>query len=207
MKKTTLWLARHGETLWTVDDRFNGKSDIALTDIGKTQAQCLGAYLEGRSLTAIYSSPLIRCVETAHLASLPSKLSPTIQPELIELDYGIWDGMLRTDIINQYPEAWSNWTKDPAGVATPEGESGYNVLARVTPFIKELINHHIGQDILVIAHKAVNRLFLCDILGVPPRNYRKRIGQSACALNCVQWIENEPRIMLMNSVMHYRRIP
>jgi probable phosphoglycerate mutase len=198
-----MWLARHGETEWTVDDKFNGWSDISLTELGKSQAQGLGLYFKERPLTVVYSSPLIRCLETAQSASLSHNLSPLIAPELKELDYGEWDGMARFDIMTEYPKTWAAWVRDPAGVAAPGGESGYDVLARITPFLKSLVAQYTGQEFLVVAHKAVNRLFLCDILGIPSRNYRKLIGQSSCALNCIQWIEGEPRVMLMNSIAHY----
>lgn len=206
MNKSVLWLARHGETEWTVDDRFNGWSDVALTELGKCQAQSLGSYLKERPLAAIYSSPLKRCAETAQLASAPHDLSPTIVPELKELNYGVWDGMARVDIISRYSDAWAAWMQDPAAMAAPEGESGYDVLTRVIPSIKDLVTRHSGKEILVVAHKAVNRLFLCDILGIPPRDYRKRIGQSPCALNCVQWVADEPCVMLINGVTHYRSL-
>jgi alpha-ribazole phosphatase/probable phosphoglycerate mutase len=124
-------------------------------------------------------------------------------PEIKELNYGVWDSMARNDIIAQYPEVWAAWVRDPAGVAAPDGESGYDVLARVVPAIKKLVTRHAGEEFLVVAHKAVNRLFLCNALGVPARDYRRRIGQSACALNCIEWIDGEPRVTLMNSTAHY----
>lgn len=204
MTDTILWLARHGETIWTVDDRFNGWSDIALTERGKSQARGLGIYLQKRPLAKIYSSPLKRCLQTAKLVGSSHGLEPAVAPEIKELNYGVWDGMARPDIITNYPEAWKAWVQDPAAKAAPEGESGYDVLARIIPFIKNLIIKHSGQEFLVVAHKAVNRLFLCDVLGIPPRDYRNRIGQSACALNCIHWIADQPRVIVMNSTAHYQ---
>jgi probable phosphoglycerate mutase len=201
--KTTLWLARHGETVWTAEDRFNGWSDIELAERGKTQADKLGNYLSRKPLAAIYCSPLQRCVETAQLAGSSFDLVPETIPAIKELNYGVWDGMARPDIKAEYPDVWKSWVRDPAGEAPPEGESGYEVLTRIVPTIKSLVEKHTNQQFLVVAHKAVNRLFLCDVLGVPARDYRKRIGQSACALNCIEWIAGEPRVVLMNSIAHY----
>ncbi len=203
MKPTTLWLARHGQTIWTVDDKFNGWSDIPLTENGRAQARGLGNWLKDKPLAAIYCSPLSRCVETAQLAGAPHGLEPIIVPEFKELDYGAWDGMARPDIIARYSSEWNAWVQDPAGQAAPEGETGYAVLARVAPQIKTLVTRHACEMFLVVAHKAVNRLLLCDFLGVPPRHYRQRIGQTACALNCVRWIDDEPRVELLNSTAHY----
>lgn len=207
MKTTTMWLARHGQTIWTVDDKFNGWSDIALTETGRAQAQGLRDWLKDETLAAIYCSPLSRCVETAQLVGASHDLKPIVVPELKELDYGAWDGMPRPDIIAHYSAEWTAWVQDPAGQATPEGETGYDLLARVVPVIKTLVALHTGETFLVVAHKAVNRLLLCDLLSVPLRDYRRRIGQAACALNCVRWIEDEPRVELMNSTAHYVGVP
>lgn len=203
MKTTTLWLARHGQTIWTVDDKFNGWSDIPLTETGRAQARGLGDWLQGEALAAVYSSPLSRCVETARLAGAPHGLEPVLLPELKELHYGAWDGLPRPDIIANYPAEWEAWVCDPAGQAAPDGETGYAVLARAVPALQALVARHAGETVLVVAHKAVNRLLLCDFLGVPPRDYRARIGQAACALNCVRWFDDVPRVELMNSTAHY----
>ena len=206
MASTTVWLARHGETIWTVEDKFNGLSEVELTERGRTQAEELGKWLEKEPLSAVYCSPLQRCIETAGLAVAHRGLSPIITPELKELDYGLWDGMRREEIISSYAELWKEWTRDPAAVAAPQGETGYDVLARVMPAIKRLVTKHAGESILVVAHKAVNRLVLCDLLGVPPRDYRRRIGQSACALNCIKWLNEEPFVVLVNSTAHYHAL-
>jgi len=125
-------------------------------------------------------------------------------PELKELNYGVWDGMARPDIVMEYPEVWKAWVENPAEVAPPEGETGQNVVNRVMPLVERVVERYSSETILLVAHKAVNRLILCKLLGVPLRNYRDRVGQFSCALNCIQWIDGIPRVNLLNSTAHYR---
>jgi probable phosphoglycerate mutase len=204
MTTTNLWLARHGETVWTVEDRFNGWADTRLTERGRMQAKRLAEWLKDEPIKAAYCSPLSRCAETAELAAEPHQLTSVVDPALKELDYGAWDGLARPDIVAQYPAEWTAWVDDPARQSAPSGESGYDTLARVKLVVTRIIEAHAGETVLVVAHKAVNRLLLCHILGVPPRDYRRRIGQLPCALNCIRWIDGEPLVTLMNSTAHYR---
>jgi len=201
--KTTVFLVRHGETQWTVEDRFNGHTDMSLTDYGRSQAKHLALRLGEESIIAAYCSPLRRCVETATLVAEPHIITPIIRDGLVELDYGAWDGMPRQEIAVQYPDEWTAWVKDPAVVAPPQGETGYAALTRSVAVLREIVVQHVGQAILVVAHKAINRLLLCEILGIPPRNYRSRIEQFACALNCIEWHNDEPLVTLVNDTSHY----
>ena len=73
---TIVWLARHGETLWAVEDKFNGLADTDLTERGRAQARGLAARLRGRPLAAVYCSPLRRTIETATIAAEPHGLAP-----------------------------------------------------------------------------------------------------------------------------------
>ncbi|MFN2156539.1 MAG: histidine phosphatase family protein [Anaerolineae bacterium] len=201
---TTVWLARHGETGWAAEDRYNGRADTELSDRGRCQARQLSLRLSGEPIVAVYCSSLQRCVSTASIVAERHGLSPELVPELVEVDYGVWDGMLRTEIEARYPELYAVWTADPAGVLPPGGESGYSVLARALPALYRIVAAHAGQCVLVVAHKAVNRLLLCDLLSIPPRLYRARLGQAPCALNRIEWRGKDPMVTLLNDTSHYR---
>jgi probable phosphoglycerate mutase len=201
---TTVWLARHGETGWAAEDRYNGRADTELSDRGRCQARQLSLRLSGEPIVAVYCSSLQRCVGTASIVAERHGLSPELVPELVEVDYGVWDGMLRTEIEARHPELYAVWTADPASVLPPGGESGYSVLARVLPALYRIVAAHAGQCVLVVAHKAVNRLLLCDLLSIPPRLYRARLGQAPCALNRIEWRGKDPMVTLLNDTSHYR---
>lgn len=202
---TTVWLARHGETRWAAEDRYNGRADTELSERGRQQARQLAARLSGEPIAAVYCSSLRRCVETASCVAGRHGLVPRPVADLVEVDYGAWDGMLRTEILARYAELYAAWAADPASVLPPGGESGYSVLARALPALHGIVAAHTGRSVVIVAHKAVNRLLLCDLLAVPPRLYRARIGQLPCALNRVEWHGKEPMLTLLNDTSHYAR--
>jgi broad specificity phosphatase PhoE len=159
--------------------------------------------LRNEPLAAVYGSSLGRCQETARVVAEPHDLVPIPCDAFVEVDYGNWDGMLRRDIVIQYPERYAAWVRDPASVPPPGGESGYGVLARAVPALNQIVKNHTNESVLVVAHKAVNRLLFCDVLGLPPRLYRARIGQLPCALNCIEWHEGGPMVTLLNDTAHH----
>jgi broad specificity phosphatase PhoE len=200
---TTVWLARHGETQWAAEDRYNGLGDIPINERGRAQARSLAERLRNESLAAVYCSSLHRCVETATIVAQPHGLDPLPRDAFVEVDYGAWDGMLRQEIVAQYPDLYAAWVKDPATVLPPGGESGYHALVRAAVALQQVVAQHAGQAVLVVAHKAINRLLLCDVLGIPPRLYRARVGQSPCALNRIEWYDDAPMVTLLNDTSHY----
>lgn len=201
---TVVWLARHGETHWAAEDRYNGRADTELNERGRQQARQLAQRLSDEPITGVYCSTLRRCVETASFVAERHGLVPRPLAELVEVDYGAWDGMLRADIRTRYPELYDAWQADPASVLPPGGESGYSVLARALPALHGIVAAHDGRRVAVVAHKAVNRLLLCDLLGTPPRLYRARIGQGPCALNRIEWHATGPMLTLLNDTSHVR---
>jgi len=201
---TIVWLARHGETQWAAEDKFNGLGDIELTERGRAQARGLAARLSDRPIAAVYCSTLRRAIETATIAAKPHGLEPQPHEALRELDFGVWDGMSRQQIIEQYPEEWAARVADPAAVAAPGGETGYAALSRAREALLQIVascREQEVQEVLIVAHKAINRLLLGDVLGIAARDYR-RLGQQPCALNCIEWQDGEPMVALLNDVCH-----
>ena len=202
---TTVWLARHGETEWAVEDKFNGLGDIDLTDQGRAQARGLAARLSARPIAAVYCSTLRRTIETATIVAQPHGLAPQPREALHEIDYGVWDGMQRQAIVDQYPDRYETWVADPAAVAPPGGETGYAALSRSMQELRRIVAScrvQEEQEVLIVAHKGINRLLLCDLLGMMPRFYRDRLGQDPGALNCVEWHDGKPMVTLLNDVCH-----
>src|SRR4030095_12115573 len=90
--RVRLLLARHGQTEWNADRRFQGHTDIALSERGRAQAHALGRALRGRRVTAAYVSPMRRAVETAEIALADAGIPYTPIEELRELSLGEWEG-------------------------------------------------------------------------------------------------------------------
>jgi len=203
--RTVIWLARHGETQWSAEDKFNGLGDIDLTERGRAQARGLAARLSDHPIAGVYCSTLRRTIETAEIVGAPHGLEPQPREGLHEIDYGAWDGMQRQAIVDQYPDQYAAWVANPAAVAPPGGETGYAALSRSMEALRQIVascQEQEVQEALIVAHKGINRLLLCDLLGIMPRFYRDRLGQQPCALNCVEWRAGEPMVALLNDVCH-----
>ena len=201
---TRVFLVRHGATPLTADDRFAGSSDVPLGPEGRVQVGRLAERLMAAPITAIYSSPLLRTVATATIVGSSHGLTPILEAGLREIDHGRWEGLRRADVQRMYPEEYAAWERDPLNVAPEGGETGQQVLARALPVMNDVILRHAGQSVLVVAHKATNRLLIARWLGFDLRTYRDRIEQLPACLNLLDFKSpDEARLVLLNDVSHY----
>ncbi|MCM2337753.1 MAG: histidine phosphatase family protein [Lysobacter sp.] len=161
-------LARHGETPWNAEGRYQGQEDIPLSPVGEGQARALGERLREVTITRAVASPLRRARHTAELALGQRDLPLTLDPGLMEIAHGTWEGLLASEIREADPERLRQWREAPHEVLMPEGESLQHVLDRAWPAFARA-TEGLGDDdtLLVVAHDAVNRVLLCRILGIP----------------------------------------
>ena len=161
-------LARHGETPWNAEGRYQGQEDIPLSPVGEGQARALGERLREVPITRAVASPLRRARYTAELALGQRDLPLTLDPGLMEIAHGTWEGLLASEIREADPDRLRLWREAPHEVLMPEGESLQHVLDRAWPAFARA-TEGLGDDdtLLVVAHDAVNRVLLCKILGIP----------------------------------------
>ena len=163
-------LARHGETPWNAEGRYQGQEDIALSPVGEAQAVSLGRRLESVRIDRAVSSPLSRARRTAELA-LGAECASALQidPGLQEINHGSWEGLLASEIHARDPEGLRAWREAPDSVRMPDGgEPLQDVFARAWPaLVRASEGLGVGDTLLVVAHDAVNRVILCRVLGIP----------------------------------------
>jgi broad specificity phosphatase PhoE len=201
---TRVFLVRHGATPLTADDRFAGSSDVPLGPEGHIQVERLAERLAAAPLAAVYSSPLRRSVTTATVVASPHGLVPVLADGLREIDHGRWEGLRRDEVQRMFPEEYAAWERDPVNLAPLGGETGQQVLARALPVMNDIILRHAGQSVLVVAHKATNRLLIANWLGIELRSYRDRIEQLPACLNLLDFKSpGQARLVLLNDVSHY----
>ena len=162
-------LARHGETPWNAEGRYQGQEDIPLSPVGERQARLLGERLRELRIDKAVSSPLARARRTAQLA-LGEEREAMLGTDagLMEIAHGTWEGLLASEIAAQDPERLRAWRDAPDTVQMPGGESLGPVFERSWPAL-ERAAEGLGdeQTLLVVAHDAVNRVLLCRVLGIP----------------------------------------
>jgi broad specificity phosphatase PhoE len=162
-------LARHGETPWNAEGRYQGQEDIPLSPVGEAQAAALGARLRDVAIDRAVSSPLSRSFHTAQLALGPERAAMLTTDEgLKEIAHGTWEGLLSSEIRERDPERLQAWRDAPHEVLMPEGESLQHVFERAWPALARAVRGlGDGDTLLVVAHDAVNRVLLCHVLGIP----------------------------------------
>jgi probable phosphoglycerate mutase len=147
---TTILLARHGETDWNRENRFQGHADPPLNETGRAQAAELAAALGNEPLAAVYSSPLRRAFETAQIVGAPHGLEPVPVDALREVDVGSWQGLTRAEIQERFPEQFARWLDYEQG--WEDGESYDEMGQRVLAALLQLAAAHEGQRILAVSH-------------------------------------------------------
>jgi broad specificity phosphatase PhoE len=147
-KHPEIWLIRHGETPWSLSGQHTGRTDIALTDNGRRQAEALQPVLAKQPFDLVLCSPLIRAQDTCRLAGLGDQMQ--LEPRLLEWNYGIYEGRKTQDIRQQTP-GWSVWDSP-----MPEGED----VAAIQQRAESLIDHLLTLDgrIALFAHAHILRV-------------------------------------------------
>ena len=180
MTETTILLARHGETDWNRENRFQGHADIPLNDRGREQARELADELAGEGVTAVYASPLVRAFETAQIVADRIGVPVRPEPRLMEVDVGSWSGLNRDEIAARWPAAFERWRS--AEAAWEDGES-YDALAvRTLEALGEIAARHPGETVLAVAHGGGLRVTLAHADGMDLATHRR--SHPAAAHNC-----------------------
>jgi broad specificity phosphatase PhoE len=169
---TIVVLARHGETIWHAENRYAGSTDVALTDLGRRQAEDLGAWATFNGISAVYASDLSRAVLTAAPAAAALGMVTNVDPRLREVDFGAGEGMTATEMAKAFPEKLARFRSQPATCPLPGGESGTAAADRAWQALDDIRKSE-TDTVLVVMHSTLMRLVLCRALGIPLDNYRK----------------------------------
>ena len=201
---TRILLVRHGATVLTAEDRFAGSTDVPLGEEGRQQVRHLALRLATEPLTAIYSSPMARTLETAQVVAEPHRLPVRLSPGLREIDHGHWEGLTRREAVTRYPDEYAEWEAHPLHAAPAGGENGQAVLTRARAALDAIVSTHPGEHVLVVSHKATIRLLVADLLGLDTNSYRSRLDQQPASLNIIDvGADGHGNLVLYNDVSHY----
>ncbi|MBI5682345.1 MAG: histidine phosphatase family protein [Deltaproteobacteria bacterium] len=201
---TRLFLIRHGQVINHHEFRYNGHFDIDITDIGVRQMENLADFLAHEPITAIYSSDLQRAVKGADIVGRRLGIKPVKMHEFRELSLGRWEGLTREEGAERFPEEAGFRFRDLAISKVQGGESLQDLKNRVVPKLNEILNRHRDEAVCLVAHGGVNRVILCDAMGLPMENFF-RIEQDYGCLNIIDYFEDGgdrfqicPQVKLLN---------
>ena len=204
-----LLMVRHGETNWNKESRFQGIKDIPLNENGRSQGRKAGAFLQDVQIDFAVSSSMLRPKETAEIIlQHHPNVSLSAVPELIEICHGLWEGMLETEIQADYRDLLQQWKDKPETVQMPEGENLQQVwdrgVAAWNKIVAEYSNTETPQTGLIVAHDAINKVILCYLLGLEPKNFWN-IKQGNCAVSVIdypQGASGKPVLQAINITTH-----
>ena len=201
---TKIILVRHGHVEGISPERFRGRADLSLTAEGVKQAEATARSIHATwALTAIYASPLNRAITTAEAIAKPAGLSPISVKGLVDIDYGKWQGLTPDQVKAQWPEALDTWYRAPDWAAIPGGETLQDVLTRAVSALREVIQRHPRDTVVLVGHDSVNRVILLHALQLPLSRYW-RLAQRPCAINEIDFSENGFVVQTVNETHHLR---
>lgn len=193
-----LLLARHGESIWNAERRFQGSTDIPLSARGRAQAEALARGLRGYRVRAAYVSPFRRAVETAELALRGTDVPLVVIDELRELSLGAWEGCTVDEVRTRAGDPYVAWIRAPHDCPPPGGEPLPVVSDRVRAGLDRIAAAHPnGDDVLVVAHGGVISVYACHLLGCSFNQlWRLRVDNASLT------IVRPPRLVSLNDTGH-----
>jgi probable phosphoglycerate mutase len=205
-----LLLVRHGETEWNRVARFQGGIDVPLNDNGRSQAQQAAEFLKDVSIDFAVSSPMLRPKETAEIIlKYHPNVNLELQEEFREINHGLWEGKLESEIKQEYPDLLRQWQTAPETVQMPQGENLQQVWDRAVACWDAIAQSAGVSDTelktgLVVAHDAINKVILCHVLGLSAASIWC-IKQGNGAVTVVDYphgLEKLPILQAMNITTH-----
>jgi 2,3-bisphosphoglycerate-dependent phosphoglycerate mutase len=152
-------LFRHGQTVMNVENRFRGLLDIPLSETGRAEAWDAARSLIGSGVSVVYTSPLGRARQVAHAIAAATNLRTVHElPELVNLDYGRWEGLTREECADADPADWALYAKDPEQATCPDGESLAAAADRVLAALRTIGQAHPGETVAAVSHGVMLRL-------------------------------------------------
>jgi broad specificity phosphatase PhoE len=164
---TRLLLIRHGEVEARYQGIFGGRIDMNLSPRGRQQAKILAGYLQGKTIDAIYASPMKRVQQTLAPTLKLNGHTQTIFDDLREIDFGDWTGLDWHAVRDRFHFAVHEWLEQIEKPGAPNGENGRMFRARLKPCLEEIIRKHPGQNVAVFCHGGVIRALLAILLELP----------------------------------------
>ncbi|MEX2464313.1 MAG: histidine phosphatase family protein, partial [Gaiellaceae bacterium] len=168
---TTILLARHGESDWNAEKRWQGHADRPLTERGRRQARALAERLAEIELDVVYSSDLRRARETAEAVAGAKGLEVRALPDLREVDVGSWSGLTRLEAKERFPDNYARWLD--GGHGWPDGETYEEMMERILEAVQRIVAKHPDERVLIVAHGGPIRAIHAHALGMDVHAYRR----------------------------------
>lgn len=204
--RTTIHLIRHGQTAWNVENRFRGRADIPLDEVGIAQAQATAATIAAQGKpTAVYSSPLRRARQMAEMIAEPFILHERAHPGFLDLHFGAWEGHTEDEVRARWQLALRTWYTEPHNAPIPGGEQLAMAQFRAMGALREVVNRHPDETVVIVGHATLNRLLLLGIFDIGLKHFW-HLGQDLAAINLLEFDGQAFTLVRMNDTGHLRTL-
>ena len=189
----------------SAERRFAGRGDIPLTSTGVQQAAAVAVRLADRGgIDVVLTSPLLRALRTAEAVAHAVGVPLTVDPDLVETDFGDWEGMTFGEVLARWPDEMEAWRAD-VSAAPPGGESFAAVAKRVDAALDRLLTERKGQTVVVVSHVTPIKTLVCRALLAPPAAMF-RMHLDVAALCEAAWFADGPALLRsLNDTAHLLR--
>lgn len=182
---TRILLARHGETDWNRDGRWQGLTDKPLNAAGRRQARALAEHLAGEGVDALYSSDLARARQTAEAVELATGLEAMVDLDLREVDVGEWAGCNRAEAKARDPEWYQEWLTGAVS-GYRGGETYLQLHERSVRAFQRVLASEDGRTAVVVCHGGNIRAIVSDVVGLGPDQRWRVAGVANCSLTTIE---------------------
>lgn len=201
---TKIILTRHGHVEGINPERFRGRADLPLTELGKVQAEAVAARIAANwKPSAVYASPMRRCTTTAEAIAKACGLKSEVLDGLNDIDYGEWQWQTRDQVRAAAPALLRLWYEAPHLVRFPGGDSLQDLVSRTADALRFATERHPGttETLVLVGHDSVNRALLLQLLDQPLSAYW-RLAQHPCAINEIELDGGQVCVLRVNDTSH-----
>ncbi len=203
----TIYLTRHGETEWNIEQKLQGWSDSPLTEKGKRNACQLGERLKSIAFQTVYSSPSERSLSTARLMMQGRTCPLVIDEDLREIHFGDWEGQNRQVLSENYPQAYFNFWNAPHLYTSETGENFFELEQRLLTFFEKLKSRHQTGDVLVVTHTVVIKMLLATLKKQPlEKLWSTPPFIKDTSLTIIECVEDQLKIVLEADISHIQHV-
>ncbi|NLJ89133.1 MAG: histidine phosphatase family protein [Epulopiscium sp.] len=201
-----LYLVRHGETAWNIDNKYQGITDIPLNEIGIKQAQAIARRMKAFKIDKIYSSDLSRAYETGKLISREKNINIEKMPGLREISFGEWEGYTISELEELYGENYKRFFLEPHKYNFPGEGSMEAVQKRIRKAIGEIEKKHPKGDIVIVSHGGVLKILIMTLLEID-LSFFKSFWLGNTSLSIIEKKDNGKWILsLLNDRSHLEEV-
>jgi broad specificity phosphatase PhoE len=200
---TRIILVRHCEAQGNTDGLFQGHTDCEISGNGTTQLELLGVRCRNMPIDAIYSSPLKRAYVTAEAINRYHNLPIQIEPRLMEINGGEWEGKPWAELPELYPEETERWNVRPYEFSPEGGETMREVYSRMWEGVTDIVKHNQGKTVCITSHGCAIRNFLCRALDKPIEQLNEVEWCDNTAISMIDFNEElRSKVVMMNDASH-----